>query len=168
MRFWVEVIDRTWDTELNKPSLFHAVMFEKDMNAMGDDPWHIKEDRKKLRTAKGDNRINLIDGLDKKLKIYQQCSSFKSYFSFPPLPDDWWLAYKRISDVRKLDPEAVNVASKWERAVKALCWYLCEEHKPHFTQQGVIDAMKVLGGDNIPSFSNQDVSNWLSKIKSKS
>jgi hypothetical protein len=121
VRFWIHVIGNEWDHEKDKPGIFHAVVFEKDNNAFNPDPWSLKSDFKaKKKLAK----VHLLDDASKKIAMYSECTAFMDSFTYPPVKDEWWEQYEKMSHVKKLDAEAVKSTNKyqirWESLAKEI------------------------------------------------
>ncbi len=65
--------------------------------------------------------------------MYAKMSNYVKHFSYAPLPDDYFLKYKAMSDARKFetDTETDKHSTQLEKkkaALKALMLYMKQEH----------------------------------------
>jgi hypothetical protein len=158
-RLWIHVIGNEWDMEKEKPTLFHAVLFEKDTHPFNDDPWGLKADRKIIKKAS--QPIYLLDDIQKKIKLFSKCRSYRDHFTYLPLKQDYWEPYFEMSSRKKMDAEATMVANKYEMAFFKLAAHYRDSNNGDKT------ALRRLGEIVHPYLSYETIRNKLKDMGSR-
>lgn len=96
------------DPETNRPSKFDAVMFEPNEHAFDRDKWGLDFEFTRIKKARKKGspfHISVSTSVSQQIKIYAKMSNFVGHFSYAPLPDDYFLKYKAMSDARKFEDD---------------------------------------------------------------
>jgi len=107
-KIWVHIIGKEIDKDTKVPTLFHAVMLERDYNMLEPDPWHLTENIKMVRKMAKNQTLSIVDNVSKHLRRYTSMNIFRSYFVFEPLPPKIWKKYKEYSEKRKMEKEQMG------------------------------------------------------------
>jgi hypothetical protein len=133
--------------ETNIPERFEAVMFEPNEHAFDRDKWGLDFEFTRIKKArkKGSQfHISVSTTINQQIKMYARMSNYVKHFSYAPLPSDYFLRYKKMSDERKFEDDtdtdkASSLLTKNKACLNTLMRHMSKELG--YSQQKISDAM---------------------------